>query len=205
MMAASDVVLAMSVGVAVAVWADRVSPARRRDRPGSDGPSDGPPPSDDPPLNGTPPNGDGGSGVLPTDPGPVETEGDLTQLYRRYNERHFGGALPSPARADLRFEPEDRDPMSWTKCNTSAGRIIWIKIDRQQGRGPEERDVVIRASLLHEMAHAQNCIDGEGIEHDAAFCEELRRLANETSAHEPAVSTLLGGGVWRGIRMPTPC
>ena len=108
--------------------------------------------------------------------------GRLYVVYHEANERHFAGLLPAlPIRIEKAARPGKVETQAYLWCDDFTGQPRYIIMDERTALGADWPTV--RATLIHEVIHVWQAVQGRKVSHDAAF----RAKAKELGISERAV------------------
>jgi hypothetical protein len=101
----------------------------------------------------------------------------LEAAFGLLNARHFGGALPAlPVRISGRL----RRRLGQITVERATGRPIGITIARRHVAAHDWRDV--EETLLHEMVHLWQCVNGHRVDHGPRFRAKAREVGVTAAA-----------------------
>ncbi len=111
----------------------------------------------------------------------------LEAAFAALNARHFGGALPAlPVRVSGRL----RRRLGQITIERATGRPLGITIARRHVAQHAWREV--EETLLHEMVHLWQCVNGHRVDHGRAFRAKAREVG-VTAAARRTVRGVNGG------------
>lgn len=115
----------------------------------------------------------------------------LAKSFQALNARHFGGALPA---LPIRLSGRLRTRLGQIVLERSTGRPVAIELNRRHVSADDPREV--EATVLHEMVHLWQSVNGHRVDHGPRFRAEARRVGVTAAArrmmraraggHEPA-------------------